>query len=50
MLRADLEFGTVRVHHIVTGGTLDERILKSIAKKEKTQDALIDAVKAELWR
>lgn len=41
---------TVVVHHIVTGGTLDERILKSIAKKEKTQDALIDAVKAELWR
>lgn len=41
---------TVVVHHIVTGGTLDERILKSIAKKEKTQDSLIDAVKAELWR
>lgn len=41
---------TVVVHHIVTGGTLDERILKSLAKKEKTQDALIDAVKAELWR
>ena len=41
---------TVVVHHIVTGGTLDQRILKSIAKKEKTQDALIDAVKAELWR
>ena len=41
---------TVVVHHIVTKGTIDERVLKALEKKEKTQDALIDAVKAELGR
>ena len=41
---------TVVIHHIVTKGTIDERVLKVLAQKEKTQDALIDAVKAELGR
>ena len=41
---------TVVVHHIVTKGTIDERVIKALGKKEKTQDALIDAVKAELGR
>lgn len=41
---------TVIVHHIVTKGTIDERVLAALGKKEKTQDALIDAVKAELGR
>ena len=41
---------TVIIHHIVTKGTIDERVLKALEKKEKTQNSLIDAVKAELWR
>lgn len=40
----------VVIHHIITKGTIDERVLKVLAQKEKTQDALIDAVKAELGR
>ncbi|WP_243112612.1 DEAD/DEAH box helicase [Caproiciproducens sp. NJN-50] len=39
---------TVVVQHIVTKGTIDERILKVLSKKDKTQSALIDAVKADL--
>ena len=41
---------TVVIHHIVTKGTIDEKVLKALAQKEKTQNSLIDAVKAELWR
>lgn len=41
---------TVVIHHIVTKGTIDERVLKALGKKEKTQNSLIDAVKAELRR
>ena len=39
---------TVVVQYIVTSGTIDERILDSISRKERDQDSLIDAVKAEL--
>ena len=39
---------TVVVQYLVTAGTIDERILDAISKKEKEQNALIDAVKAEL--
>ena len=39
---------TVVVQHIVTKGTIDERILKVLSKKDSTQSALIDAVKADL--
>lgn len=39
---------TVVVQHIVTKGTIDERILKALSKKDSTQAALIDAVKADL--
>ena len=39
---------TVVVTHIVTENTIDERILKAIAAKSRTQDDLIAAVKAEL--
>ena len=39
---------TVVVQYLVTAGTIDERILDAISKKEKDQNALIDAVKAEL--
>lgn len=41
---------TVVIHHIVTKNTIDERVLTALSKKEKIQNALIDAVKAELGR
>lgn len=40
--------GTVVIEHIITKGTIDERILKALSLKEVTQNALIDAVKANL--
>lgn len=39
---------TVVIHHIIAKGTIDEQVMKALRKKEKTQDALIDAVKANL--
>lgn len=39
---------TVVIHHIITEDTIDERMLQSLGKKEKSQNALIDAVKANL--
>ena len=39
---------TVIVQHIITKGTIDERILKALSEKDRTQTALIDAVKANL--
>lgn len=39
---------TVVVQHIVTKGTIDERIMKALSQKEHTQTALINAVKADL--
>ncbi len=39
---------TVVVQHIVAKDTIDERILKALEKKDTTQTALIDAVKAVL--
>ncbi len=39
---------TVSVIHIVTDGTVDERILKALEAKDITQAALIDAMKAEV--
>lgn len=38
----------VTVTHLLAGGTIDARIHESLTRKETTQDALIDAVKAEL--
>lgn len=40
--------GTVTVIHIITAGTVDERILKVLETKDHTQSALIEAVKAEV--
>ena len=40
--------GTVVIHHIITRGTIDEQIMKALESKDKTQAALIDAVKAQL--
>ena len=39
---------TVVIHHIITNGTIDEQVMKALRKKERTQDALIDAVKVNL--
>lgn len=39
---------TVVVEHIVTEGTIDEQILDALNNKQKGQDALIDAVKAQI--
>lgn len=39
---------TVTVIHILTKGTVDEKIMKALADKDTAQSALIDAVKAEL--
>lgn len=38
---------TVSIIHIVTKGTIDERIMKALADKNTTQAALIEAVKAQ---
>jgi SNF2 family DNA or RNA helicase len=40
--------GTVVIEHIITEGTVDETIMEALKKKELTQSALIDAVRAEL--
>lgn len=40
--------GTVSIIHLVTKGTIDEKIMKALSQKENTQSALIDAVKAEI--
>lgn len=46
--RQGQQSGTVVVQHIVTEGTIDGQILKALEAKDKTQSALISAVKAEL--
>lgn len=38
----------VVIQHIVAEGTIDERVLAALETKDKTQSALMDAVKAEL--
>ena len=39
---------TVVIQHIITEGTIDEKILKALSEKDGMQSALIDAVKAEV--
>ena len=39
---------TVVIHHIIAEDTVDELILKALHKKEKSQNALIDAVRVML--
>ena len=39
---------TVVIHHIVADGTIDELVLAALHRKDQTQGALIDAVKAVL--
>lgn len=40
--------GTVVVVHLITKGTVDERILKVLEQKDDIQEALIEAVRAEI--
>lgn len=39
---------TVVIHHIITQDSIDEQIMESLHRKDKTQTALIAAVKAQL--
>ena len=41
---------TVVIQHLITKGTIDERILKALTRKEQTQTALMTAVRAEIVR
>ena len=38
----------VVLHHIIAKDTIDERVMKALSAKDRTQTALIDAVKANL--
>lgn len=38
----------VVVHHVVAKGTVDETVMKALARKDKTQRALLDALKSDL--
>lgn len=46
--RQGQQSATVVIQHIITKGTVDERILQALQDKDKTQTALMDAVKEEL--
>jgi SNF2 family DNA or RNA helicase len=39
---------TVVIHHLIAKGTIDEQVMKALRLKDKTQSALIDAVRATL--
>ena len=39
---------TVVIQHIITEGTIDEDIMRALIRKDKTQSALINAVKANI--
>ena len=39
---------TVVLQHLITEGTVDEDILRALEKKENTQEAMIDAVRARI--
>ncbi|MBE5798218.1 MAG: DEAD/DEAH box helicase, partial [Clostridiales bacterium] len=39
---------TVVIHHIITTDTIDEQIMDALERKDRTQAALIDAVRAQL--
>ena len=39
---------TVVIRHLVTEGTIDERILTALKNKDRSQESLIDAVKAQI--
>lgn len=39
---------TVTIIHLISKGTIDEKIMKALFEKDNTQSSLIDAVKAEI--
>ena len=39
---------TVVIHHIITKSTIDEDVMRALERKDKTQTALIEAVKARI--
>jgi SNF2 family DNA or RNA helicase len=39
---------TVVIHHIIAKGTIDEDVMRALKRKDKTQTALIEAVKARI--
>lgn len=48
LFRQGQKSGTVVVQHIIAKDSIDERVMKALEKKDFTQTALIDAVRAEL--
>ena len=46
--RQGQESETTVVIHLITEGTIDERVLTALRKKDQTQEALLEAVKADL--
>ena len=40
---------TVIIHHIICRGTVDEKVMEALRRKEGIQDALMEAVKAEVY-
>jgi SNF2 family DNA or RNA helicase len=46
--RQGQQLRTVVLHHIITDGTIDEQIMAALARKDRTQAALIEAVKVNL--
>lgn len=41
---------TVVIHHIITQDTIDEDVMGALKRKDKTQNALIEAVKARIYQ
>ena len=48
LFRQGQQAETVVITHIVTRGTVDRRVLRALSEKNRTQEALIEAVKAEV--
>ena len=41
---------TVVIHHIMTEGTIDEQILAALGRKDRSQETLINAVRAQIGK
>lgn len=41
---------SVVIHHLITKGTIDEQVMAALKRKDQSQSALIDAVKAEIGK
>lgn len=40
--------GTVTIIHLISKGTIDEKIMKALSEKDSAQSSLVEAVKAEI--